>query len=146
MRSTLFILIFFIFSILAAGCSGNQQPAQTPAMTVTTSPAGTPPQFMPTSVPTPLSQASVSDNTVTIKDFAFKPKSMTVSTGAIVRWENMDSSPHRIMFTDTTGRDTGIESSVLSPSQSFSRKFDAPGTYPYYCTIHPEMKGTVIVV
>jgi plastocyanin len=50
------------------------------------------------------------------------------------------------MFIEDDGRDANIESSVLSPAQSFSRKFDTAGTYRYYCKIHPEMKGTVIVV
>jgi plastocyanin len=70
---------------------------------------------------------------------------MTVKTGSIVRWENQDSIPHRIIFIDKDGQDTPVDSSVLSSTQSWSKKFDQPGTYPYYCKIHPEMTGTVIV-
>jgi len=70
---------------------------------------------------------------------------MTVKSGSIVRWQNNDAAPHRIVFMDKDGRDTPLDSSVLSSSQSWSNRFDKPGTYPYYCKIHPEMTGTVIV-
>jgi plastocyanin len=49
------------------------------------------------------------------------------------------------VFTDASGRDTAVDSNALASSQSYSRKFTEPGTYPYYCKIHPEMKGIVIV-
>ena len=70
---------------------------------------------------------------------------MTVKAGSIVRWENKDSSPHRIVFIDKDGQDTSLDSHVLSSTQSWSQNFDKPGTYSYYCKIHPEMTGTVIV-
>ncbi|OPY36281.1 MAG: plastocyanin [Methanoregula sp. PtaU1.Bin051] len=145
MRKDVALLIILIAAGVFAGCS-TQQPV-TPPATVTTLqvPISTPAQYITTPVPTPLSQASVSDNTITIRDFIFSPQSITVKTGSIVRWENLDSVPHRIMFTDSSGRDTNVESSTLAPSQSYSRKFAAPGKYAYYCKIHPEMKGTVIV-
>ncbi len=145
MRRTAPLLILIIAAITLAGCS-TQQPAESQT-TATTPPvtSGTPAQHAATPVPTPISQASVSDNTVTIKDFAFSPQTITVKTGATVRWENRDSVTHRIMFTDSAGRDTNDNLDPLGSSQSYSRKFTEPGTYPYYCKIHPEMKGTVIV-
>ena len=130
-------------AVIAAGCT-QPSPPQPPQTTLTVSPM-VPVQTLITSVPTPISQASVSGNTITIKNFAFTPKTITVKTGSIVRWENKDSSPHRIIFIDKDGRDTSVDSTVLSSTQSWGNKFDKPGTYPYYCKIHPDMTGTVIV-
>ena len=140
------VLIVLVAAVIAAGCSDMQtSPSQSPATgslspsTVSTAQPAT------TKVPTPISQASVSDNTVIIQDYSFIPDTITVETGQIVRWENRDPTPHRIVFTDANGRDTNTESGILAAAQSYSRKFTAAGTYPYYCKIHPEMKGTVIV-
>jgi plastocyanin len=145
MKRGILVLLILITAIIAAGCSGTQQPVEQPASTTPAPSAATTVPPTMTIVPTPISQASVSDNTVTIKDFAFVPQTITVKTGAIVRWENQDSAPHRIIFTDPNGRDTTAESGVLSSHQSYSRKFDAAGEFPYYCKIHPSMKGTVVV-
>ncbi|WAC04962.1 MAG: cupredoxin domain-containing protein [Methanoregula sp.] len=132
-------------AVLCAGCMQAAEPVQ-PQVTPTIGvPAQTVSSLLATTVPTPISQASVSGNTITIKNFAFTPRTMTVKSGSIVRWENQDSAPHRIIFVDKDGRDTTLDSTVLSSAQSWSNKFDKPGTYPYYCKIHPEMTGTVIV-
>ena len=143
MRYLVVLLCVVAVAVIAAGCTqpSPPQPLQT---TLTVSPT-VPVQTLITPVPTPISQASVSGNTITIKNFAFTPQIITVKTGSIVRWENKDSSPHRIIFIDKDGQDTSLDSSVLSSTQSWSNKFDKPGTYSYYCKIHPEMTGTVIV-
>jgi plastocyanin len=87
----------------------------------------------------PEKTASVSDNTITIKDFAFNPPAMTVRAGATVRWVNADSATHRIQARGD------IISPLLSSGQSWSRIFDQAGTYEYTCTIHPSMHGTLVV-
>ena len=143
MRYCVVLLCIVAVAVIAAGCT-QPSPPQPPQATLTVSPT-VPVQTLITPVPTPISQASVSGNTITIKNFAFTPKTITVKTGSIVRWENKDSIPHRIIFIDKDGQDTPVDSSVLSSTQSWSKKFDQPGTYPYYCKIHPEMTGTVIV-
>jgi plastocyanin len=138
-------ILFVGAAVLCAGCSQAPEPVQSQATPTTVVPVQTVSSAPVTSVPTPISQASVSGNTITIKNFAFTPQTMTVKSGSIVRWENKDTAPHRIIFIDKDGRDTALDSSVLSSSQSWSNKFDKPGTFPYYCKIHPEMTGTVIV-
>ena len=143
MRYCVVLLCIVAVAVIAAGCT-QPSPPQPPQATLAVSPT-VPVQTLITSVPTPISQASVSGNTITIKNFAFTPRTMTVKTGSIVRWENQDSIPHRIIIIDKDGQDTPVDSSVLSSTQSWSKKFDQPGTYPYYCKIHPEMTGTVIV-
>ncbi|MGD1005257.1 MAG: cupredoxin domain-containing protein [Methanoregulaceae archaeon] len=134
------LLIIVIIAVLIAGCSQAPQPqSQTTVVPTVSVESTTLPQI--TVVPTPISQASVSANTISINNFAFKPQTITVKAGSIVRWENLDPVSHRIMFNDksVSGSD------VLSYSQSFSKKFDQAGSFPYYCSIHPDMTGTVIV-
>lgn len=138
-------MIILVATLITAGCSGTQQPVQPQATAIPGPSPAAPVQRTTVPLPTPISQGLVSDNTVTISDYAFTPQTITVRSGEIVRWENRDATPHRIMFTDANGRDAGVESSALSSSQSYSRKFETAGTYPYYCKIHPDMKGTVIV-
>jgi len=139
MRTLSFVpLIIIIAAVLAAGCTQSQQPQPT---AITPTPGQTPAQPFASPVNTPLSQAPVSENTIAIKNFAFNPPTMTVTAGSIVRWVNQDSAPHRIMFSDKT--EAG--SDVLSPSQSYSKKFDRAGRFSYYCTIHPDMTGIIIV-
>jgi plastocyanin len=146
MRRAFPLVIILITAIALAGCSTQKPEVPKATATPTQVISVTPSLPATTPVPTPLSQASVSDNTVTIKDFTFSPQEITVKTGATVRWENLDSVPHRIMFTDSSGRDTNIESTTLAPAQSYSTKFTDAGRFPYYCKIHTSMKGTVIVV
>jgi plastocyanin len=77
---------------------------------------------------------------VLIKDFMFMPMSVTVKTGATVSWVNMDDEPHTIVS------DTGLfRSSGLDTNESFSYKFDKPGTYHIACSIHPRMVATIVV-
>ena len=143
MRTISFVpLIIIIAAVLVAGCTQSQQPQPT---AITPTPVQTPAQPSASPVNTPLSQAPVSENTVAIKNFAFNPQTMTVTVGSIVRWENHDAATHRIIFIDKDGRDTSVDSTALSSSQAWSNKFNQPGTYSYYCKIHPEMTGTIIV-
>jgi amicyanin len=141
------VSIVLVALVVVSGCTqpapSQQQPASpTPTPVV----AHTSQQTSPALPITPISQAPVSANTITIKNFAFDPQSMTVGAGSTVRWVNSDRVTHRIVFIDTAGRDTDVDSNPLSASQSWSSKFDKPGTYDYYCTIHTDMKGKIIVV
>ncbi len=80
------------------------------------------------------------DVTVSIQDFAFDPPDITVAPGTTVTWVNKDSVPHT-----TTANDETWDSETLQPGESFSFTFDAPGTFPYFCEIHPRMMGSVTV-
>jgi amicyanin len=137
MKNALILLAITIILVGVCGCTQTAPPVQPPA-TVTT-PQQTTQQLTVTTIPVPQTTSSVSDNTIRIKNLAFDPTGITVKMGSTVRWVNQDSVPHRIVFTD------GADSTVLAPSQSWSRKFDQAGTYDYSCTIHPTMQGTVIV-
>jgi plastocyanin len=84
--------------------------------------------------------AAASPATVKIDNFAFAPATLTVTVGTTVIWKNEDDSPHRIGDKNGT-----FKSAALDTDDSFSHTFAAPGEYPYICTIHPYMVGTIIV-
>jgi plastocyanin len=143
MKTSMIVAIILICAaVLGAGCT-QQAPQQTQPQVTVTPPVlqDTPAQPAATTTPTPISQASVSANTIIIRNFAFEPQTIRVKAGSIVRWENRDTVTHRIMFSDKNV----AGSDPLSYSQSSSKKFDRSGTFTYYCSIHPEMTGTVIV-
>lgn len=74
------------------------------------------------------------------KDFMFTPATLTVSAGAQVTWVNKDDEPHTVVS------DTGMfRSGGMDTNESFSFRFDKPGTYHFTCSIHPRMVGTIIV-
>lgn len=77
---------------------------------------------------------------VKIGNFSFSPKSLTVRTGATVTWANQDDIPHNVVSTEKK-----FASPVLDTDERFSFTFREPGSYPYYCKLHPMMTGTIIV-
>jgi len=77
---------------------------------------------------------------VTIKDFAFSEKFLKVPVGTTVRWTNLDSVGH------TVTSDQGyFDSKLFGQGQTFEYTFTAKASYPYKCTPHPNMTGTVLV-
>jgi plastocyanin len=77
---------------------------------------------------------------VEMKGFAFNPQELTIKVGTKVTWTNMDSAGH-----DVKAADGSWGSDTLANGQSFSKVFDKEGTYPYVCTFHSGMKGTIII-
>lgn len=77
---------------------------------------------------------------VTISNFAFAPNSITVKKGTKVTWMNQDSTAHTI-----TGTNGGPDSAAFGSGASYSFTFNTVGTFPYHCSIHSSMTGTVIV-
>ncbi|MDA4125891.1 MAG: cupredoxin family copper-binding protein [Thaumarchaeota archaeon] len=71
---------------------------------------------------------------------AFNPGNFTVKAGTTITWFNGDPATHTV--TSTTGV---FDSGTFPSGHTYSYKFNTPGTFPYYCVIHPNMKGTVIV-
>jgi plastocyanin len=77
---------------------------------------------------------------VKIDNFSFTPATITVAAGTQVTWTNRDDIPHTVVTEDKT-----VKSKALDTDDKFSATFDKPGTYSYFCSIHPTMKGTVVV-
>ena len=83
---------------------------------------------------------SADADTVAIRDFAFSPNSLTVSAGTTVTWKNLDGEPHTVV------NDNGLfRSDALDENDSYTFRFDKPGTYTFICSIHPHMHGTIVV-
>ena len=78
--------------------------------------------------------------TVKIHDFAFAPAQLTVKVGTTVTWVNEDDIPHTVVATGKAFR-----SKALDTNDEFSFTFTAPGSYEYFCSLHPHMKATVTV-
>jgi len=92
----------------------------------------------------PLEDAVASAGTdgrrVSVENFSFSPVAATVAAGSLVTWTNRDDVPHNIVSTEKR-----FASPVLDTDQQFSYRFDAPGTFPYYCSLHPKMTGRIVV-
>jgi plastocyanin len=78
---------------------------------------------------------------IAIQDFAFQPASVTVPCGTTVIWTNRDAVPHTVTFRDGT-----VDSGELNGGLTFRYTFAAPGSFDYYCRIHPHMAGVVVVM
>ena len=77
---------------------------------------------------------------ITIDNFSFTPQNVTVKAGATVTWTNKDDVPHTVVSTTKKFR-----SPVMDTDGKFSYTFSDPGTYEYFCSVHPHMTGKVIV-
>jgi plastocyanin len=85
-------------------------------------------------------QASAASVEVKIDNFSFGPAAITVAAGTTVTWTNRDDIPHTVVSDDKV-----FKSKVLDTDEKFSYTFIKPGTYPYFCSVHPKMTGKVIV-
>jgi plastocyanin len=88
--------------------------------------------------PTPRTPDAVRN--VSVVNFAFMPKTLRVALGTTVKWTNTTAAT-----THTTTSDTGLWNRTLPPGGSFRRTFSTAGRFPYHCTIHPSMTGTIVV-
>jgi plastocyanin len=77
---------------------------------------------------------------VKIDNFAFAPQRIVVQAGTTVTWTNADDAPHTVASTTKL-----FKSSALDTTDKFSFTFATPGTYEYFCSLHPHMTGTVVV-
>ncbi len=78
---------------------------------------------------------------VELSDTTLKPRVVEITEGGSVVWVNHDRTTHRLVSLAPNV----FESPRLSQGESYVSTFAKPGTYPYYCSIHNEMKGTVVV-
>ena len=81
-------------------------------------------------------------NQIVIKDFHFNPQTITVKSGEKLTWINRDEEPHTVVSVEKQFK----KSSALDTDQEFTITAGAPGTYTYFCSVHPKMTGTIIVV
>jgi plastocyanin len=79
--------------------------------------------------------------TVSIGNFVFTPKELTVKAGTTVTWTNKDDIPHGIAWT----KNAFARSQALDTDDSYTVTFTTPGTYQYFCYLHPNMVGSLVV-
>jgi amicyanin len=77
---------------------------------------------------------------VKIDNFVFSPNPLTIAAGTTVRWTNHDDIPHNVV-----SEDKSFKSKVMDTDETYSFTFTKPGTYTYFCSIHPKMTGKVVV-
>jgi amicyanin len=141
---------------LLAACSAKSEPAAQPSPTFSSDGGATPgmqgggampdmgsmpmtPSPTDGALPT-ISAAPAAANAVNIADFAFVPASLTVTVGTTVTWTNKDEDPHTVVADGGAFR-----SQALGAGGAYSFTFPAAGTFDYVCSIHPFMRGSVVV-
>jgi len=77
---------------------------------------------------------------VKIDNFSFSPATITVEVGTTVRWTNRDDIPHTVVSDDWI-----FKSKPLDTDEQFTYTFTKPGTYGYFCSIHPKMTAKIVV-
>lgn len=92
----------------------------------------------------PAAKSEPAAGSVDIKTFMFQPDPVRVKAGTEVTWTNTDDILHTVT-SGKRGKTTGEFDKKVNLNDKFSYTFDKPGTYPYVCTIHMGMDGTVIV-
>jgi plastocyanin len=101
--------------------------------------AAPPTSAQPAPPPTTAGQPAGAFAAVDIENFAYTPGTMKARVGQKVVWSNQDDAPHTVTANNLTwGRN-------IAPGSTYVRAFDRPGTFPYHCAIHPNMRGTVVV-
>jgi plastocyanin len=91
---------------------------------------------------TPGLPAHAAGHAITMANYAFSPASETISVGDSITWTNTDQAPHNVT---TTSGPVSIQSPTLNTGQSWSYTFTVPGSYSYICSIHPDMRATLLV-
>jgi plastocyanin len=91
--------------------------------------------------PIAITSALAAENAVKIENFTFSPPALTVKAGEKVTWTNEDDIPHT-----ATSTAKAFQSQALDTGDSFSFTFKSPGSYTYFCALHPHMTGTIVVV
>ena len=127
--------------LVLGGCAENCCPA---ADSQTTAPVRPPVQSAEKTQPATAAPATADDASgkveVKIDNFTFSPKSLSIARGTTVTWVNRDDVPHTVKSTEKK-----FKSGTLDTDDTYSFTFTEPGTYPYFCTVHPHMTGEIIV-
>jgi len=88
-----------------------------------------------------LARAEEPASAISIDNFSFAPATLTVKAGTTVTWTNKDDIPHGIASSNNAFKKSG----ALDTDDSYSFTFTTPGTYRYFCYLHPHMVGSIVV-
>jgi len=89
------------------------------------------------------SSTSSSTGAIDIKNMMFTPSQITVAKGGTVTWTNNDTTTHTV--TDDLSNVGGPASGDIAPGGTYSFTFNKSGSFQYHCSIHPSMRGTIVV-
>ena len=142
---TLLTLALTALALAAAGCGSDDSTTSGEATTEEGSATATQPSSgkgnaPPGGVSAPRGDAARSEK-VSIAEFAYDPDPVVIEEGGKVIWVNRDSAPHT-----ATADDGSFDTGTIETDKLKSESFKQPGTYTYFCQIHPDMHGTVEVV
>jgi plastocyanin len=85
---------------------------------------------------------SLKESKVSISNFTFSPAALEVPAGTTLRWVNDDDVPHTVLGSD---KGSVIRSPALDTNDGYAVVLTEPGTYHYFCSLHPHMTGTIVV-
>jgi plastocyanin len=123
---------FLVILLSLSSCSPNPKATTSQPMKPMTM------QEQPKEQPQPSPKKA--DVTVKIRNFKFEPANLAIAVGKTVQFINLDEEPHT-----ATATDGAFNSKALDTNQTWNYTATKPGTYPYLCSIHPFMKGTLTV-
>jgi amicyanin len=88
-------------------------------------------------------RAEAASEHVAMENYAYSSASLTIQVGDTVTWTNHDQAPHDVV---TTSAPAAFRSPLLETGQTWSFTFTVPGTYSYYCSVHPDMRAEIVVL
>jgi plastocyanin len=150
-KKLLLITLMSLVSLFMVACgqsgavsSGSSEAQSTTAPTASPHPSTETSKMEMPAKPSPVAgkdlPTSSTPNQVTVENFSFQPGALTVKAGTTVTWVNHDDIPHTVYENDKR-----FKSDTMDTDGKFSYKFTTPGTYSYYCSLHPRMTGQIIV-
>lgn len=89
---------------------------------------------------TGIAPAFAADAVVSISNFTFQPADLQIKAGNAVTFKNDDDIPHRV-----AAEDGSFLTKALDTDDQATVRFSKPGVFPYFCTIHPHMRGKIMV-
>ena len=150
-RKLLLVTVMSLLSLFVAACGQSGADSGASSETESTKAPNASPnsnaEMSKMEMPAKPSQAASKDlstssspNQVVVENFSFQPGTLTVKTGTTVTWVNHDDIPHTV-----NENDKRFKSGTLDTDGQFSYKFTSPGTYSYFCSLHPRMTGQIII-
>lgn len=132
-----FSAIACVLALIALPSSG----AKTPALHMPSAAAANA-AYMKGLAAAPAASSAVTGLPIAIKNYAFSPATLSVSVGTTVTWMNDDAAPHTVTVSSGPVK---FSSPTLKQGDTYTYTFTTPGTYSYYCAVHPSMTATVVV-
>src|SRR6266404_5367929 len=150
-RKLLLVTVTSLLSLFLAACgqsvADSSGSSETPSTTASNAATNSNRDMSKMEMPAKPSPAAGKDmptpstpNQVKVENFSFQPGTLTVKVGTTVTWVNQDDDAHTVNENNKT-----LKSGTLDTDAKFSYKFTSPGTYSYFCSLHPRMTGQIIV-